>query len=222
MFGCPKHNLARKNKSVYYAQALKFKQSNIAKKAVDNINKRFGFLDKEVQVTMKDTRTLYDLCRYPVAWYPKGPSAWCSVFNVEELKIQEDFLQISDLVHTENVFINRSTQSHPTNQSSPEEFLTEYHGSPALLSEKISASGQSVYRIYYWLKYDRKVRNFWILGANYNETSRINVRDDVNCGTISCYEKSVKNGQICKSGRFCLLQIKRCMYIMIWGPKRFA
>ena len=86
MFGCPKHNLARNNKS-FYAEALKFQQSNIAKKAVDNINKRFGLLDKEA-LTMKDTRTLYDLCRYPIAWHQKSPSAWCSLFNVEELKVR--------------------------------------------------------------------------------------------------------------------------------------
>ena len=154
--------------------------------------------------------TYYFLDIYEPNFSPKRQneyllSCFRRLFNVPEFKIQEDFLQISDLVHAENVFINRSTQSHPTNQSSFEEFLTEYHGSPALLSEKISASGESVSIIYYWLKYDRKVRNFWILGANYNETSRINVRDDVNCGTISCYEKSVNNGQICKPGRFCML-----------------
>ena len=45
--------------------------------------------------------------------------------------------------------------------------------------------------------------NLWILGANYNETSRIDVKDDVNCGASSCYEESVENGQICKPGRLC-------------------
>ena len=136
-------------------------------------------------------------------------SCFSRLFYVEEFKIQEDFYQISDLVHIENVFINRSTAIHSTNKSFPEEFLTEYHGSSALLSEKISASGQSVLDNYYRLIHYSQGSNFsgdlnfWILGANYNETSRINVKDDVNCGPISCYEESVKNGQICKPGRFC-------------------
>ena len=126
-----------------------------------------------------------------------------------EFEIQEDFLQISELVFTESISVYRSKSFGHTKQSSPKEFLTRYHGSPALCSEEIFASGQSVLSIYRRLKYyNGQATNyfaeidFWILGANYNETLRIDAEDGVNCGEISCYKKSVENGQICKSGRF--------------------
>ena len=129
-----------------------------------------------------------------------------------EFEIQEDFLQISELVFTESISVYRSKSFGHTKQSSPKEFLTEYHGSPALCSEEIFASGQSVLSIYQRLNPDivqatnffvvYNIIDFWILGANYNDTLRIDEEEGVYCGEISCYKKSVENGQICKSGRF--------------------
>ena len=146
---------------------------------------------------------------------------------MEEFEIQEDFLQISELVDTENGFINRPTPSNSTKRSLSntylnvpnvtddvvlfyERFFTEYHGSPAILSEKASASGLSVLAIYFDLAdYGQEsVRignlagevDFWILGASYYDTLRIDAKNDLKCGAHSCYEQSLKTGKICKPG----------------------
>ena len=151
---------------------------------------------------------------------------------MEEFKIQEDFLQISELVKTENAFIDRSTPIFLTNRSLSENYLfdflpntlaelyepffTEYHGSPALLSEKISASQEihEILFIYKQLKYWRDYYNFpeemdfWILGSSYNNSLRIDPEDDQICGELSCYDQSLKTGKICKPGMFF-----SCIYI---------
>ena len=143
---------------------------------------------------------------------------------MDEFQIQEDFLQISELVNTEYAFINRSMPMFPTNRSLPdtylfdflpdelailyETFFTEYHGSPAFLSEKISASSHSFLFVYSQLNYWRDINNFpeemdiWILGSSYNKPLRIDPEDNLKCGQLSCYEQSLKNGKICKSGMF--------------------
>ena len=55
--------------------------------------------------------------------------------------------------------------------------------------------------------YDRLVEfwtiqeiGFWILGASYNDTLRIDANFDLRCGENSCYEQSLKRGKICKPG----------------------
>ena len=100
---------------------------------------------------------------------------------------------------------------------------TEYRGSSALLSENIFPSKWSVYPIFIkfyddW-KYadDRKYYDdsfsqslnhgflnktfVWILGANFNDTSKIDARKGLKCSEYSCYEKSLENGKICTPGR---------------------
>ena len=156
-------------------------------------------------------------------------SCFSTLFGVKEFEIQEDFLQISELVHIENAFINRPPSINFTNQSLSntylnipnvtekevlyhERFFTEYFGSPALLSERISASRESVLSIYYFLieggKEAIRIGNFageldfWILGASYNDTVRFDANDDVKCGAHSCYEQSLKSGKICKPGLY--------------------
>ena len=146
-------------------------------------------------------------------------SCFRHLFDVEEFKIQEDFLQISELVYTENAFINRPTLIDSTNRSLShtylnvpditeeevlfyETVLTEYFGRPALLSEKISASRESVLYIYHRLLNFTGGLDFWILGASYNDTLRIDGKDDVKCGAHSCYEQSLKSGKICKPGLY--------------------
>ena len=151
-------------------------------------------------------------------------SCFSTLFDVEEFKIQEDFLQISELVYTKSSFMNRSRPLNSTNRSLPDTYLfdflpedlavryqtffTEYRGSPALLSEKISVSGESVLLIYLWLKYYEEVSNFpvkkdlWILGASYNYSLSIKAKDDVKYGEHSFYEQSLKTGKICKPGMF--------------------
>ena len=85
-------------------------------------------------------------------------SCFSTLFGVEEFKIQEDVLQISELVNTENHFWSRSWPFDPTNKnktflkdffrfwnfdlSNPAclPFFTEYRGCPAVLSEEIEES----------------------------------------------------------------------------------
>ena len=85
-----------------------------------------------------------------------------------------------------------------------EPLFTEYLGSLAFLSEKFSAFGRSILNIYhemvfttgynflldrpYW--YPPRKRDFWILGASYNYTLRIDAKNDLTCGAHSCYEKT--------------------------------
>ena len=109
-------------------------------------------------------------------------SCFSTLFGVEEFKIQEDVLQISELVNTENHFRSRSTPfdpidiPHPRNKSKTllksfsrfwnidQSFFTEYRGSLALLSEKFEESeeigrpnehwgSKSPLAAYLWLKY---------------------------------------------------------------------
>ena len=142
---------------------------------------------------------------------------------MKEFEIQEDFLQMSELVHTETAYISRPPPIDSTNRSLSntkfkipkltdeevllyERFLTEYFGSPAVLSEKISASREHVSSIYIVSNLKdvekKSVRglDFWILGASYNDTLRIDANDDVKCGAHSCYERSLRSGKICKPG----------------------
>ena len=170
---------------------------------------------------------------------------------MEEFKIQEDFLQISELVDTKNAFINRSTLIDSTNRSMSntylnllnitaeevlfyERFFTEYFGSPALLSEKISAACESVLFIYETLiNYEKKSihtsnlaekLDFWILGASYNDSLSIDSNNDVKCGANSCYEQSLKSGKICKPGLYSssiLFQIRiRICNLLCYGCNR--
>ena len=155
-------------------------------------------------------------------------SCLSTIFDVEEFKIQEDFLQISELVYTESVFMNRSTPIDPTNQSLPgissdtydnyttydpydpyERFLINYHGNPAFLSEKIVASSENELSIYRSVLNYRKDSyfpentNLWILGASYDNILKIHAKNDAKCEPFSCYEHSLKSGKICKPGMFC-------------------
>ena len=85
-----------------------------------------------------------------------------------------------------------------------ESFLTEYHGSPAFLNEKMSASNESFSRVYElrceYNYYNPEKMDFWILGASHNNPLRIDAKNNVECGGYSCYEKSLKSGKICKPG----------------------
>ena len=138
---------------------------------------------------------------------------------MEEFKIQEDFLQMSELAETENAFINRSTPIDSTNRSLSyiysnvpdvtnkdvffmQERFIEYFGSPALLSEKISALNESVLDVWAFKGNFAGELDSWILGASYNDTLRINAKDEVKCGAHSCYEESLKSGKICKPGLY--------------------
>ena len=122
------------------------------------------------------------------------------LFDVDEFEIQEDFLQISELVNTENHFMSRSTtetdlidylpweEMRESEQLSHyEPLFTEYLGSLAFLSEKFFAFGRSISFIYhlmvftvdndmwgrhpYWTHPGKM--DFWILGASYNYTHSI-------------------------------------------------
>ena len=149
------------------------------------------------------------------------------LFGVDELMIQEDFLQISELVNTESHFMNRSTTDTDLIDYLPwdeenelylihEPLVTEYLGSLAFLSEKFSAVGRSILSIYhdmvfetgynflldrqFW--YPPRKRDFWILGASHNYTLRIDAKNDLKCDAHSCYEETLKSGNICKPGIF--------------------
>ena len=87
-------------------------------------------------------------------------SRFSSLFDVKEFKIQEDFLQISELVNTQNHFMSRSATETDLIKYLPWEnqtwlddalLLTEYLGSLALLSEKFSAFGRSILDMYHGL-----------------------------------------------------------------------
>ena len=85
-------------------------------------------------------------------------------------------------------------------------FYTEYQGSSAILSENIFALSDSVHYIYRklynaWFEGFSKEKDVWILGNNFNDTSKIDARKSLKCGEYACYEKSLKNGKICTPGR---------------------
>lgn len=152
-----------------------------------------------------------------------------ALFEVEEVTIQEDFLQISELVQTEKYFMNRSlpmklienltipTLSIPSSiyrylGESHQSFFTEYVDTSALLSENFFSSSRSVMYTAYELTHSPQLlyapwhdpvkRDFWILGANFDEISRIDSKKGLKCGAKSCYEMSLESGKICKPGKF--------------------
>ena len=156
-------------------------------------------------------------------------SCLSKLFGVDEVKVQEDFLQISELVNTENHFMSRSTTNYlpSENQTTldPEQFFTEYLGGLAFLSEKFSAFDIFILDQYHSLVFDAdhsrpldidthfltiaEKMGVWILGASYNYTLRIDAKNDLKCGAHSCYEETLKNGKICKPGIFFMLCYKR-------------
>ena len=154
-------------------------------------------------------------------------SCFSTLFDVEEFKIQKDFLLISELVNTENHFRSRSTPMDSTNHSLPDfneflqendldlvykTFFTEYRGFPALLSEKCSDSNESPMKPFVRVTdFLEKKNGFWILGASYNYSS-INKINDVEYGEHSLYEQSLKTGKICKRGTFFVFKMGQSIF----------
>lgn len=66
------------------SEADRFEKSPVFLQMIDDINDRLG-----VDVTDKEIRDLYDLCRYELAWYIDEPSAWCTIFTPEHIEILE-------------------------------------------------------------------------------------------------------------------------------------
>ena len=109
-----------------------------------------------------------------------------------------------------DTYINYVLESLDPDIYATKEFIvTEYLGSPALLTESIYASGRSLMFIYENLRYYRSFleeefpqMDLWILGASYNYTLQIDVNNDIICDEKSCYEQSLKTGKICKPGLY--------------------
>ena len=99
--------------------------------------------------------------------------------------------------------INISELLNDTVEEFDGNFYTEYRGSSAILSENIFALSDSVHYIYRKALIEGflKEKDVWILGANFNDTSKIDARKSLKCGEYSCYEKSLENGKICTPGR---------------------
>ena len=136
-------------------------------------------------------------------------SCLTSLFAVQEFKIYEDFLQISELVVIEQSFKNRSitpNESIYINYDMTNEFVNEYgiqyFDRPAILSEKVHAKGEEFNTVL--RSFNLFYTDFWILGNSYNETLKIFSRRDKRCSEDSCYDKSLKEGRICHPGTFCL------------------
>ena len=130
--------------------------------------------------------------------------------------------------------MRRSPYSHKEGESkfldffdSSSTYVTEYLGSPALLSEPIAdinlfTSAVTVLSLLRDLKHTQEHFNrfngiipdnlhFWILGASYNYTLRSDAKRDLKCDSNSCYEQSLQVGKICKPGMFHYLK-----YIFIY------
>ena len=75
----------------------------------------------------------------------------------------------------------------------------------ALLSKNIFDSGESLHYIYRDIHDQIEDIDVWILGANFNDTTKIDAKKSLKCGYYTCYEKSLENGKICKPGRFIFL-----------------
>ncbi len=45
------------------------------------------------EISFEDATVMYDICRYEKAWYPDKLSAWCAVFDNDDLKVKSDFGQ---------------------------------------------------------------------------------------------------------------------------------
>ena len=136
-------------------------------------------------------------------------SCLTSLFAVQEFKIYDDFLQLSELVIIEESFNNRSitlNESIYMNNYITNEYVNEYgiqyFDRPAILREKVHANGEEFktvfgeFRLFY--------TDFWILGNSYNETLKILSKKDKRCSEDSCYDKSLEEGRICHPGTFCL------------------
>ena len=82
---------------------------------------------------------------------------------------------------------------------------TKYSESLALLSKNIFDSGESLHYIYRDIHDQIEDIDVWILGANFNDTTKIDAKKSLKCGYYTCYEKSLENGKICKPGRFIFL-----------------
>ena len=134
-------------------------------------------------------------------------SCLTSLFGVQEFKIYDDYLQISELVVIKEFFKNRSITSNESiimNEETNEyvnEYGVEYFDRPAILREKVHAKNEKFKFVLEQYKY--LYTDFWILGDNYNETLEIISKKDMRCSGESCYDKSLQKGEICQPGTFC-------------------
>ena len=78
--------------------------------------------------------------------------------------------------------------------------VTDYRGHPSLLSEKMHSLGEVLSS--YLILFERYFGDFWILGTDFYDLSKISSKQGVECGEFSCYEKSSREGKICKQGTF--------------------
>ena len=129
------------------------------------------------------------------------------MFGIEEYKIYEDFIQLSELVEVKNVFINRTELYASSNGT----YIGEYFGVPAILSEEVLSSGPytSIYDAFNDVPY--RWNRVWILGASFNKTSQLDSNDKCKCGENSCYGQSLDELKICKPGK--LLSSIKMIYI---------
>lgn len=121
--------------------------------------------------------------------------------------IYEDFLEINELVETETYFKNRSKPLNIDIGDFDKIYLTNYHNVTAFLIENVITSEESLSNLYRKIwnleEFEQKIQTKkWFLGANNVDVSNINSKKKLRCGQYSCYEKSLREGKICKQGKF--------------------
>ena len=125
---------------------------------------------------------------------------------MEALFIYEDILEIHELVEIETKVKNRANPLNfsidvideklleaSSERGFNETFWTYYHGSLAYLSERNCFYYNTIFH-----RYDLRLEEAWILGANSVDISRIHSNQRLKCEEYTCYQKSLIEGQICK------------------------
>ena len=126
------------------------------------------------------------------------------LFETNEKNIYEDFLEITELTETEIIFENRSRPFDLSDLNIgwlgyPAKTFTKYHDIFAVLNEECEKTyGCYLATLHWHLSY---VGTVWFLGLNDVDLSNIHSNEEVKCGKYSCYEKSSREGKICKQGK---------------------
>ena len=79
---------------------------------------------------------------------------------------------------------------------------------PAVLSEELDHLGKSVENSITKLFLELEEKEFWLLGASYNSTSKFESEKSMKCGKDFCYRKSLDKNKICKPGKLHLIHVK--------------
>lgn len=83
---CPEFEVQSEKAKDKNSEHYKFQQSDVYKKAVEDISIRLGY---KYTLNSKQVDAIWDMCRYDQAWYLQDESPWCAAFTPDHVSVLE-------------------------------------------------------------------------------------------------------------------------------------